>query len=337
MTEYRKSTDTAHQVQLASKLVHAIWVSRAVCAGEKAPFEVWTQFVGNGADIQVTAQDDKGKTLGKVKGQLFGNYFADVIDLPTKAGESMTFTAKLPKHSLQKKSGVCQILPPVRITNQKWGEKEVRRGDRVSLSADVENVVDGREVLIFIYEHDRDGAHDFITRFPCKVENGRIEAEWSYAYHDDTDEIPTDPEMKKSGKGYSAPTYFWVAEYGRKTVRRQTGVGVAGVQGLARSRSGRQHRRPVADEKYEVEFADGSKKSGRLDKNGQAQIKDVPPGKADIRYPDPLPGLGIRKPCAIKVTRINRSRISSIYLRKDRNHLKNRARWCRVCCRKSRW
>ena len=286
MTEYRKSTDTAHQVQLTSKLVHALWVSRAVCAGEKAPFEVWTQFVGNGAEIQVTAQDDKGKTLGKVKGQLFGNYFADVIDVPTKAGESMTFNAKLPKHSLQKKSGVCQILPPVRITNQKWGEKEVRRGDRGSLSADVENVVDGREVLIFIYEHDRDGAHDFITRFPCKVENGRIEAEWSYAYHDDTDEIPTDPEMKKSGKGYSAPTYFWVAEYGRKRFGDKQESGLLVFKDWLDLDLVDSTGRPVADEKYEVEFADGSKKSGRLDKNGQAQIKDVPPGKADIRYPD---------------------------------------------------
>ncbi len=286
MTEYRKSTDTLHQVQLTSKLVHALWVSRAVCAGEKAPFEVWTQFVGNGADIQVVAQDDKGKTLGKVKGQLFGNSFADVIDVPSKAGESMTFTAKLPKHNLQKKSGVCQILPPVRITNQKWGRKEARRGDRVSLSADVENVADGREVLVFIYEHDRDGAHDFITRFPCKVENRRIEVEWSFEYHDDTNEIPTDPEMKKNGKGYGAPTYFWVAEYGRKRFGDKQESGLLEFKDWIDLDLVDSTGRPVAEEKYEIEFADGSKKSGRLDKNGQAQIKDVPPGKADIRYPD---------------------------------------------------
>lgn len=286
MTEYRKSTDTAHEIQLTSTLVHALWVNRAVCAGEKAPFEVWTQFVGNGADIQVTVQDDKGKTLGKVKGRLFGNFFSDTVEVPSKAGESMTFTAKLPKHGLQKKSDACRILPPIRITNQKWGGKEVRRGDRVSLSADVENVPDGRDVLIFIYEHDRDGAHDFITRFPCKVENRKIEAEWSFAYHDDTEAIPTDPEMKRSAKRYAAPAYFWVAEYGRKRFGDQQESGLLAFKDWIDLDLVDSTGRPVPDETYEVEFADGSKKSGRLDKNGQARIEDVPPGRADIRYPD---------------------------------------------------
>ena len=286
MTEYRKSTDEAHEVQLSSKLVHALWVSRAVCAGEEAPFEVWTRFVGNGADIQVTAQDDKGKTLGKIKGQVFGNHFADVIKVPEKVGESMTFTAKLPRHSLQKKSDACQILPPARITDQKWGQQEVRRGDRVSLSASVENVVDGREILIFIYEHDRDGAHDFVTRFPCKVAGGRIEAEWSFDYQDDTGEIATDPEMKQSGKKYAAPAYFWVAEYGRKRFGDKQESGLLKFKDRLDLNLVDSTGRPVPDEKYEVEFADGSKKSGRLDKDGQARIKDVPPGKADIRYPD---------------------------------------------------
>lgn len=286
MTEYQRATDQVHQVKLASKLVHALWISREVCAGEKAAFEVWTHFVGNGAEIQVAATDKKGNRVGGCNGKVHGNYFGGAVTVPEKAQEELTFTAKLPAHGLEKKSDICRVLPSVKIKNQKWDRKEARRGDIVKLTADVENIADGVEVPIQIYEHDRDGAHDLVTRFPCRVENRKLVCEWVYEYHEDTDEIPTDEEMKAHGKKYNPPEYFWVAEYGRRRFgeKQESGlllfkdwieIGLADVNG-----------KPIADAEYTLYLADGSRRSGRLDKSGLAKAKDVPPGAYHVEFPN---------------------------------------------------
>ncbi|MBT8341153.1 MAG: hypothetical protein HKP58_06480 [Desulfatitalea sp.] len=284
MTEYQKTTDEDHQVKLGSKLVHALWISRAVCVHEKAPFEVYTHFVGNGADIQVEVIDKKGKTIKKVKGNVYGNYFSDAIVIPDKAEAALMFVAKLPKHKLERKSDICLILPPVKILNQKWGQKQARRGDTVRLTADVENIPDGSEVMIFIYEYDRDGAHDHITRFPCRIENRQINLEWNYAYHEDTDEIPTDEEMKKHSRRYNPPEYFWVAEYGRKRFGDQQESGLLEFKDWIRIELKDELGAGVGNEQYILHLPDGSSKKGSLNDEGVAEEKDVPPGKVDIEY-----------------------------------------------------
>ncbi len=148
---------------------------------------------------------------------MYGDYFAGSVIVSKKAKEELFFTAKLPKHGLEKKSDTLRVIPPIKVTNMKWGQKEARREDVVKLSADIEGVPDETEVMIHIYEYDQDGAHDFITKFPCRVKNKKIEAEWDYEYHEDTDEIPTDEEMKEYGKTYNPPEYFFVVDvYGRR-------------------------------------------------------------------------------------------------------------------------
>ncbi len=286
MTEYRRATNQIHQVKLTSRLVHALWISREVCAGEKAAFEVWTHFVANGAAIQVTATDKKGNPAGTCNGQVFGNFFGGSLAVPEKAQDALTFTAKLPDHNLEKKSDACRVLPPVKIKNQKWDRQEARRGDIVKLTADVENIPDGLEVLIQIYEHDRDGAHDLVTRFPCRVENRKLACEWIYEYHEDTDEIPTDEELKAHGKRYNPPEYFWVAEYGRKRFGEKQESGLLLFKDWIEISLADVNGKPVADAAYTLRLPDGSQRSGRLDKNGLAKVKDVPPGGYHVEFPN---------------------------------------------------
>jgi len=180
MTEYTKPTDEVHVINLPSKITHAIWRTKAACVEDKAVFEVWTHFVGNGSDIQIKVEDKRGKKIEKIKGKVYGDYFAGSILVPKKAKEELSFTAKLPKHGLEMKSDTLKVIPPIKVTNMKWGRKEARREDVVKLSADIEGVPDETEVMIHIYEYDQDSAHDFITKFPCRVKNKKIEAEWEY-------------------------------------------------------------------------------------------------------------------------------------------------------------
>ena len=107
---------------------------------------------------------------------------------------------------LTKKSNCMYVYPAVEIKNLKWDKNEARRGDILKLTADVTNVYEGAEAEIQIWEHDSDGAHDLITKFPVIVKNKKIEADWEYEYHEDTDDIPTEEETEK---GYNPPEYFF--------------------------------------------------------------------------------------------------------------------------------
>jgi len=247
-------------------------------------FEVWTHFVGNGSDIQIKVEDKRGKKIEKLKGKVYGDYFAGSIIVPKKAKEELFFTAKLPQHGLEMKSDTLKVIPPIAVTNMKWGQKEARREDVVKLSADIKNVPNETEVMIHIYEYDQDGAHDFITKFPCSVKNKKIEAEWEYEYHEDTDEIPTDEEMKKHGNSYNPPEYFWVVDvYGKRFGKKQ-------VSGLLEFKDWIQIElegelgNKIGGRDYLLHLPDGKERKGSLNENGFAEEKDLPPGKVNVEF-----------------------------------------------------
>lgn len=284
--EYKKQTDKEHKETLESEIVRAVWFGKVACVGSKLGFEVWTHFVGSGSDIEIEIKDKGGKTIEKINGKVFGDKFGGSIIVPENAKEELTFTAKLPKHGLQKKSNILKVIPPIKVSNLKWGQKEARRGDIVKLSADIEGVPDETEVKVLIYEYDQDGANDFITKFPCRVKNKKIQAEWEYEYHEDTDEIPTDEEMKKYGKNYNPPEYYFVIDFhGKRFGDKQESkllefkdwieITLTDAVGL-----------PVARADYAVRLADGSEKKGKLDAEGHARVDEVAPGEYWVHFPD---------------------------------------------------
>jgi hypothetical protein len=289
MTEYRKQTDTEHTEKLTSRMVTAEWVRKIAYAGDSLPLEVWTHFVGNGAAITIKVKNQKGKTVETLKGQVFGNRFAGRIVIPEKDVEALVFTAKLSKHGLQADSNTCRILPPVKITNQKWDRQEARRGDVVKLTADTHNIADGEQLMLMIYEYDQDGAHDFIAKFPCRVRANKIDADWEYEYHEDTDEIPTDAEMQKGGRRYNPPEYFWVADlHGRRFGEKQESgllkfkdwleVLVTGADG-----------EPLSNCDVTVKFADGTDKTVTTNGEGLARYQDLVPGPVEVEFEEPEP------------------------------------------------
>jgi len=285
MTEYTKPTDEVHVITLESKITNALWRNKAASVEEKAVFEVWTHFVGNGSDIEIKVEDKRGKKIEKLKGKVYGDYFAGSIVVPQKAKEELSFTAKLPKHGLEMKSDTLKVIPPIKVTNMKWGQKEARREDLVKLSADIEGVPDETEVIIHIYEYDQDGAHDFITKFPCRVKNKKIEAEWEYEYHEDTDDIPTDEEMKKYGKSYNPPEYFWMVDvYGKRFGEKQESD-LLEFKDWIEIELLDDEGDPVPNEEYILYLSDGTEKNGNLDPEGYAREEDVPPGKIFIEFP----------------------------------------------------
>lgn len=172
-----------------------------------------------------------------------------------------------------------KVQEQIKISNAKWDKQEARRGDTLKLTADVKGIPDGTEVQIEILEYDADGAHDLIKKFPAKVQSKKIEAEWAFEYHEDTDDIPTHEE---SEKGYNAPEYFF----------RVTANGENAESGLLKFKDWieikllDEYGEPVAGAEYAVLFADGTEIQGKLDKNGRSIIQNVPPGPYRLQFPE---------------------------------------------------
>lgn len=279
MSEHQGGTDSVTKVKLTSAVEQVMWANAFASPGGTVGLEVFTQFVGDGAEMQIELSDASNKKFGPYKNKLTGNRFWATIQVPREARDALFAEVKLPKHGLTKKSGPLLLGPYVQLTNLKWDKAHARRGDILKLTAEVKGAYDGMEAEISIWEHDADGAHDLITRFPSLIKKGGIQAEWEFEYHEDTDDIPTQEESRK---GYSAPEYFFR-------------VGVHGVSAdspllpfkdwidvVLTTPEGE----PVPDEKYVLTFADGTEREGKLDREGRAREEDVPPGKVSVIFPD---------------------------------------------------
>jgi hypothetical protein len=151
----------------------------------------------------------------------------------------------------------------------------------LKLTADVEGVQGGIEGEIEIWDHDSDGAHDFITKFPVFVKKKKVEAEWEYEYHEDTDEIPTEEELKKYGNKYNPPEYFFRVKVGELAADS----GLLEFKDWIKIKLLKRNGEPYANEHYILTPPDGSTKEGDLDKSGQARSEDLPPGPCRIRFP----------------------------------------------------
>ena len=235
--------------------------------------------MGNNSETKIELTDKSGKTIETLTGKIIANHYWKQITVPEKAKDELYAEVKLPKHGLSKKSNCLYVYPPIQIKNLKWDKKEARRGDILKLTADVLNVYEGTEAEIQIWEHDSDGAHDFITKFPAVVKNKKIEADWEYEYLEDTDDRPTKEE---SEKGYNPPEYFF----------RVVVAGVAADSGLLPFKDWVEIQindrlgNPMKNENYVLHLPDGSEKKGKLDENGYAKVEDIPPGKFTIDLPD---------------------------------------------------
>ena len=279
MSEHKSQTDRTHQVELASSIERVQWARLRAAPGGTVGLDLFTRFVGNGAMLQIKITDHHGTTHGAYKNQIHNNHLSAEIQIPPEAREALYAEVKFPKHGLQQKSPALLLTPPVEVKNAKWSQSEARRGDLLTLSADVRGVPDGTEAQIQIFEHDADGAHDPITRFTTLVEKKCVEAEWEYEYYEDTDDIPSEKEVEK---GYQPPEYFFrvevegvTADSELLTFKDELVIQVKDLAG-----------RPIQSKKYVVHLADGARRKGMLDETGHVTEKDVPPGKIRLKLKD---------------------------------------------------
>jgi len=286
--KYTKSTDAKEKITLTSSLVYAEWQQSYAPVGQTAAFEIGTLFVGQGAPIEAKGKSKKGKSLGTVKGKVRANKFIGEFTVPpdTKLGDMVYFDVKLPKNGLSGTSNSVAVVPPIKVTDLSWSASEARRGDVLTLKASVENLPDAAQVKIIIYEFDRDGANDKIVELPATVDNKKIELQWAYEYHEDTDEIPSDAEMQRYGRNYNPPEYFFTVKVDRKEFGKKQESGLLKFKDWMEIELRDEDGNPIANENYILHLPDGQQRSGKLDENGRAREKDIPPGKVVVELPN---------------------------------------------------
>lgn len=279
MAKHKGQTDKTHQVKLPSSIERVQWSDLRAAPGGTVGLEIYTRYVGNGARLKIRLTDHRGTTHGTYKAQIHNDHLSTDIQVPPKAEKALYAEVNFSKHGLKQKSPALVLTAPVTVENAAWSKSEARRGDVLTLSADVEGVPDGTEATIEILEHDEDGAHDPVTELSALVEKKKVEAEWKYEYHEDTDDLPTEEEAEK---GYQPPEYFFRVEVEGITAESGLLTFKDWVEIEFRDESGER----VPEKKYVIHLADGSKREGTLDAEGYAKEENVPPGPIKVSFPD---------------------------------------------------
>lgn len=280
MDTYSGQTDETTEVTLPSAIEVVMWTRAVAAPGATVGLSVFTRFVGNGSDMQIELSDAEGRKHGTFKDKLNGNRFTSQLVVPPKAAKALVAEVKLPKHGLSMTSPALLLAPVVEITNARWSEQTARRGDLLTLEADVTGAADGTEAEILVWEHDEEGAHEPVTKFPVLVQGGKVEAEWEFEYVGDVADVPTDEEAEG---GYQAPEFvFRVQVQGIQAESNR----LAFIDTLNVSIVDAESGAPYADQKVTAHLADGSTRDGSLDAEGHLLDEDVPPGPVRLELPN---------------------------------------------------
>lgn len=286
--KFTKGVDEEHEIKLDAYLIYSEWQSGCAYAGQTATFEVGTSFVGNGAKIKIIGKSENGKKLGKITDTINNNKYIGEFEIPEDVdiGDEIYFEVKLSKNGLDSESARIPVFPAPKVSNLKWSADEARRGDILTLSAEVKKVQKGTEAIITIYEYDQDSAHDKITEFPVTIENEKIEVKWEYEYHEDTDEIPSKEEMERYGGDYNPPEYFFTIKIGELEYGKDQESGILNFRDWIEIFFTNKDGTPVPNEDYILYMPDGSQRDGVLDEEGYAREEGVPPGIVRVEFPN---------------------------------------------------
>lgn len=233
--------------------------------------EVFTHYVGDNAEMKIKLTDQPGNAFGTFTNKIHGNRFKVDVRVPAEAEQALYAAVELPQHGLAKTSNRLPLLPWIDVVNARWSQPEARRGDILTLTADVKGAPNGTEARITIFEHAPDGAHDLVTELLTLVEQEKVEVDWEFNFQGEVEDIPSHDEVEE---GYQAPQFFFRVNVGGKTADSDLLTFIDFIEILVVDHEDV----PLGELDFVVMFADCTEHQGTLDENGFARIEDVPPG-----------------------------------------------------------
>ena len=286
-TEFSKDTDKKQKEKLKSYMMYATWTASVAVAGQTAGIEVRTAFVGEGAPIKITGKSEKGKKLGNLEGKVRGNRFHGKLDIPEdiELGDKVYYEVKCSKNSISEESTRLIVKPMLDISSMKWSTNEVKRGETVTMTVELEGLNNGTEVELIIYEYDEDGGHEKITCLPGAVNNGKVEMKWEFDYPGDVSEIPTKEELEGTGRDYEWPSFFFVLKYEGHEHGAEQKSGLLKFNDWLKVKLVDQHEKMLGEQDYVIQLPNGKEVKGKSDAEGQISEEGLPPGRCRIELP----------------------------------------------------
>jgi len=165
------------------------------------------------------------------------------------------------------------------VFDAKWSKDSAKVGDKVKMEAQVDGFEDGTEAAIQIYKRDINSPDVVIDEIATKIKSGKVSGEWSYQYQDQSDEDDTDSDTMSK---YSTPEYYFEVIIGSCTARS----GLLAYQDSLNIELKTTKGKPAKGEQYVVYLSNGEVRKGKLDGSGKAEVKDVPPGKFNVKFPE---------------------------------------------------
>ncbi len=289
-TTFSLAVDKENKIKVESSIAYANWVFLSAYAGYETSFEIGTVFVGNGAPVEVTVKTGSGKKIASWKGKIVGNKCIGSVEIPEKMkiGDTIFFECKLPKHKVSTESNEIPVNPMLKVVKICWDKKEVARDELLTCTVVFEDdcIQNGTTALLTIKEHDADNNHDIISKIPVVVMNNKIETQWKFRFADNTEDIPTNEELKPYGKQYQYPEYFFTVDVDGVVVGKGQESGLVRFRDEMLLKYLENDGTPVPNARYLVKLPDGKEVEGELDSDGCAVLKDVAPGKFLVEYFD---------------------------------------------------
>lgn len=241
--------------------------------------EVFTQFVGDGAPVQITLHEARGRRLAGLAGTLHGNRLSIAVVLPEAARDLVWAEVVLPAHGLTACAAPLVLTAPLAVQQARWSAESARRGDALTLTADAPGAPDGAAAHVTIFAHDPDGAHEVVAQLVVPVQHERVEAPWTYHYPWETHALPHEADAPTR---YTVPAYFFrVTLHGRTCTSA-----LLSFQDWIDITVHQDDGEPLPDHPYHLHLADGTRRHGHLDADGHLHEADVPPGPVRLELLD---------------------------------------------------
>jgi hypothetical protein len=189
---------------------------------------------------------------------------------------------------------VPEIATGLALQNIAWKSDAARRDEIILLSAEFTGCKDGEKAFVEIFEYDHDGNHDFMEKIEASVTDGKLDAEWKFVYQEDTDDILTEEDAKKTGGKYNPPEYYFTVTIGEKTWGDKQESSLLLFKDWLEVELQDEDGKPLADEPFTCFLADGTKQEGVLDANGYAKLESVSPGPVEVSFSN-FPMITIKK------------------------------------------
>ncbi len=289
-TTFSLAVDKENKVKVESSIAYANWVFLSAYAGYETSFEIGTVFVGNGAPVEVTVKTGSGKKIASWKGKIVGNKCIGSVAIPEKMklGDIIYFECKLPKHKVSMESNEIPVNPMLKVIKICWDKKEVTRDELLTCTVEFEEdcIENGTTALLTIKEYDADNNHDIISKIPVVVMNNKIETQWKFRFADNTEDIPTNDELKPYGKQYQYPEYFFTVDVDGVVVGRDQESGLVRFRDDLHFKVTDESGVVITNKEYILSLPDGTTRNGNLDENGLICEVDLPPGKIFLDVPE---------------------------------------------------